>query len=868
MNRIKEQLGDASKRLASAKEEVSHLAEDSRMESCCNKLGYTPTRQQVGSFVTAMALMACTWSAAPAFAGGADCVVQDNGTGTVTLPPEGCAYLSPDEFHMIVDGLPAGTEIILEPIHRDFLCKQGGLPLENCENPGGNLGGSIELFDSTIEFQATGTGALAGFNRVITLNNTFCEANTGPRNLGDAVQTFPNEMVQLQGSLFGDPDFDQLLVTAGTSNGLPSSGSTTLTRLGPPGSDFQVDSFFDITYRIDFQGAAGGALDGMAGSTTGTIRVEAFGTPSVCPLAPGPAWCANFQGTDCIDGLANDLCQPISVLIPPGGGIHITACDCLEPGGECGAVSITPDGELFRCPGDCPSGECQIYIDGVATGMPDFPASAVGPDSIVTCDCPPGDDCEPNSTGTGCTNTVCPDPTAEQCQPKCANFDPVTGIASIIACACDSFDTCHVNVPVPAGQPFCDGNCPPGTACEETLTTQADGTIDVCCDCVPEGEEACCLPDGTCVTIPASECLSSNGSPGGAGSVCSGIVGTCCFDADGDGIDESCEVLDEFCCSQRNGTFTIGGLCQGDANMNGIDDACETSDFCPLPTQPIIPICQQNLTQCVNGDPDQRCLPRLLINDPNLGVFPELCECFDFDGECGPITVRDLPGTPFLELSCENDCPPGSNCVIHIDGTATTTQSIPSNQVPFGSSVTCDCIDDGGEACCLPDGSCTVISVVDCVNLQGSPQGPGAVCGGALEACCAVDADGNFNCFDADPLCCVNEFNGTPGGPGSACDDSIGSCCYDADGDGIDESCGEMNQTCCTVLNGTFTGGGNCLGDSDNNGIDDACETSDFCPLPTGAIVPICQQNLTQCQDGDATQRCLPRLLIALANNV
>ena len=42
-----------------------------------------------------------------------------------------------------------------------------------------------------------------------------------------------------------------------------------------PGSPFAVDSFFDITYRIDFVGRPGGALAGHSGSTTGTIRMVA-----------------------------------------------------------------------------------------------------------------------------------------------------------------------------------------------------------------------------------------------------------------------------------------------------------------------------------------------------------------------------------------------------------------------------------------------------------------------------------------------------------------------------------------------------------------------------------------------------------------
>ena len=72
-------------------------------------------------------LLAASFTVA-AFSSGAlaaPCVVPDKGTGTVTLLPEGCEYLSPDEVHMIIDGLPPGTAIELAPIHKDFICDAG-----------------------------------------------------------------------------------------------------------------------------------------------------------------------------------------------------------------------------------------------------------------------------------------------------------------------------------------------------------------------------------------------------------------------------------------------------------------------------------------------------------------------------------------------------------------------------------------------------------------------------------------------------------------------------------------------------------------------------------------------------------------------
>ena len=63
---------------------------------------------------------------------------------------------------------------------------------------------------------------------------------------------------------------------------MPSPGHTTLTRQSA--SSWAVDSFFDITYRIDFIGAPAGHLGGMSGSTTATIRM-ASAAPSPIPVS-------------------------------------------------------------------------------------------------------------------------------------------------------------------------------------------------------------------------------------------------------------------------------------------------------------------------------------------------------------------------------------------------------------------------------------------------------------------------------------------------------------------------------------------------------------------------------------------------------
>src|SRR6185436_3755703 len=103
---------------------------------------------------------------------------------------------------------------------------------------------------------------------------------------GNPVQSFPTEMFRLFGQLPpGDPDFDLLRITAGNDFGMPSPGHTTLRHQG--GNQWAVDSFFDITYRIDFVGHAGGHIGGMSGSTTATIRMQ-VGAGVGCVNTPIP----------------------------------------------------------------------------------------------------------------------------------------------------------------------------------------------------------------------------------------------------------------------------------------------------------------------------------------------------------------------------------------------------------------------------------------------------------------------------------------------------------------------------------------------------------------------------------------------------
>ncbi|MBC8424369.1 hypothetical protein H8E07_09620 [bacterium] len=183
------------------------------------------------------------------------CRLPDLGSGTIDMAP-----LCPDGYawaFTLQGSLPVGTTI-------EFA---GALfVISSNEIPGGALGGTQSAFDGTVTVTIWGTGTLLGFNRFISIPVSGI-MDMAPRTPGDAVQDFACDLFSLQGALFGDPDFCILQIEAGANFGRPSPGNTTLTRVGGPGTDFLVDSFFDIDYRIDWQGCPGSVLDGFGGVT-------------------------------------------------------------------------------------------------------------------------------------------------------------------------------------------------------------------------------------------------------------------------------------------------------------------------------------------------------------------------------------------------------------------------------------------------------------------------------------------------------------------------------------------------------------------------------------------------------------------------
>jgi hypothetical protein len=216
------------------------------------------------SFFCALALIALGLHAGPRdlFAQEPCCVVPDNGGGTADHPPScSIGYTGHCE---IVDGLAPGSTVQIPSNLGSFT----GL----VQGPGGALGGNTESWQATIVMQMSGTGALLGYNRTVNMPISSGTTHSAPRVAFSPLQSFNTDLFQLQGQLpFGDPDFDLLRITAGTNFGMPSPGHTTFTQSG---SGWEVDSFFDITYRIDFVGHSPGPFAGRSGSTTRTFRFE------------------------------------------------------------------------------------------------------------------------------------------------------------------------------------------------------------------------------------------------------------------------------------------------------------------------------------------------------------------------------------------------------------------------------------------------------------------------------------------------------------------------------------------------------------------------------------------------------------------
>jgi hypothetical protein len=221
-------------------------------------------------------------------------LVPDNG-GTAEMPIQ-APYPSIGQM-VILNGLPPATQINIDAVWL--------VPTVSAEQAGGTLAGTQAAGGGPLmQWTMQGTGLLSAYNRVLTMpasssvasfptpsfgaiGSTY-EVHAAPRTPFAPVQTYATDLFRMFSQItIGDPDFDLLRLVAGTDFGLPSPGQTKLTQVGP---NWNVESYYDVTYRIDFVGKAGGTFGGMSGSSTSTVRFQ-IGQP-----VPEPGSCLLLTG--------------------------------------------------------------------------------------------------------------------------------------------------------------------------------------------------------------------------------------------------------------------------------------------------------------------------------------------------------------------------------------------------------------------------------------------------------------------------------------------------------------------------------------------------------------------------------------------
>lgn len=322
-------------------------------------------------------------AANPAFSQFLDaCIAPDNGTGTVTMPPEGCRYRQTQSVFILADGLPAGTIVEMTLVDWVTFCRSpagtGPCSVVN----GGLLGGQVETFDATMVLKLRGTGDLNGFERTAILDAT-AQTSSAPRTPGDPVQAFDTTFDSLVASLApGDPDFAQLQILAGADEGQPLTfGHTNLKDLGD--GTFIVDRFAQLNYQVTFTGAPGGALEGLSGTTSSVSRIE---SRSVRPqdrceapddgggtVALPPSTCGYRSDNDLL--IVNSLPGGSTILLEPLLGDFVCnnrgGDDCGQPGGNLGGRRESYDATL------------RLYLQGTGS-LSTFRRALRVPVSVVT----------------------------------------------------------------------------------------------------------------------------------------------------------------------------------------------------------------------------------------------------------------------------------------------------------------------------------------------------------------------------------------------------------------------------------------------------------------------------------------------------
>lgn len=459
----------------------------------------------------------------------------------------------------------------------------------------------------------------------------------------------------------------------------------------------------------------------------------------VCPL--GNDLCTDLQSTDCVSGNPGDLCLPTHAQFI-GGQVVATSCACLDPTiDKCGPVEVV--GALIVCPGGCPAPnpptQCELFIDDVGQGSPQFPISMLQGGEQLRCECPP----EVQS---------CPLPAAEvlscatrqpfdcdltdpntQCRPKQIRIVAAKQIRLTIKKG--PGDVIVPGVGTFPGDTIClVGEDPAVDVTEQTridnffadmgpvdMTFQFGGPEILDFGCPNPG----CGPGRECVS--PQQCL-FDGIPNLAlgmaqleltGPNCNLRVGN--LGSSGkDGVRQdplpqgstemiTCFDQPNFSLSMAGSSASIemygdvpGGLISVMSIVNFDDNNMRvTADVSPLAVPKYkIEIINGNNPPVIIGDLGQAVV-EFAKDDIQFGdckivshkkPVVDMCDCFPPTPGCGPIVATSIAGSKDFILSCPGPCPIGQfgTCQVFVNGVP-KGQNRKVSQLPVGAIVTCDC---------------------------------------------------------------------------------------------------------------------------------------------------------------------------------
>jgi hypothetical protein len=330
------------------------------------------------------------------------------------------------------------------------------------------------------------------------------------------------------------------------------------------------------------------------------------------------------------------------------------------------------------------------------------------------------------------------------------------------------------------------------------------------------GPEPCPLPtvNPWCTTLQPRDCASTNP----LSEVC--LPRQASFDATGNPIIELCDCFSTTAgCGpvdiQPNATIGYTVSCPGpcptpevcELHFDGNPTGMNSIDSSAIPPGALVTckcVAQPEACCFVDGHCEMLLAANCLLIEgtpqgpgTTCSLLQEAC-CLP-NGTCrmtDPLCCDDLGGTsmgPGSQCTAPEACcfaPPNPFC-IEMDPLCCVLQG----GTPGGAGSTCT-----PEACCMPDGTCSMVAACLCELLGGKPQGTGTQCTAAV-ACCMPSG----SCLDVDPLCC-DEMGGVPQGPGNCsvttCTPATQACCL-ANG-----TCKEIEYNRCVALGGDPQGPG------------------------------------------------------------